>query len=251
MLEANAIAKSFSNRGECICVLKRATLSLEPGDAAVIMGPSGSGKSTFLNIVGTLEPPTDGTVTIGGVNPFVLPELELARFRNARIGFVFQEHHLLPQCTVLENVLLPTLAFARSARSPAGSRCHNQTPVEIRCHTQTPSGSRCHTETRARTLLDRVGLSHRLDHRPGELSGGERQRVAIARALINRPAVVLADEPTGNLDHAAAERIAELLIALPAEENAILITVTHSDVLAARFEKRFDLSDGKLHRKAG
>ncbi len=258
MLEANAIAKSFSNRGECVCILKHASLTLEPGDAAVIMGPSGSGKSTFLNIVGTLEPPTDGTVRIGGVDPFSLSELELARFRNARIGFVFQEHHLLPQCTVLENVLLPTLAFARSAKDPQLA----DSPVTNRCHTQSPgpqAGVSASTSTstidsdlpsRARALLDRVGLSHRLDHRPGELSGGERQRVAIARALINRPAVVLADEPTGNLDHDTAERIAELLVELPPEQNAILIAVTHSDALAARFKQRFDLVDGGLQRKA-
>jgi len=215
---AQSICKQFPTRGEDLVVLRDVSLSLAAGDSAVIMGPSGSGKSTLLNIVGTLEAPSDGTVTIEGTDPFRLPEAELARFRNRRIGFVFQEHHLLPQCSALENVLLPTLA----------------------------AGGDGNDLGRARALLDRVELSDRADHRPAELSGGERQRVAIARALMNRPALLLADEPTGNLDRATADRVADLLFELHREEHVTLLAVTHSESLAGRFARRFELIDGTL-----
>ena len=182
------------------------------------MGPSGSGKSTFLNILGTLEPPSGGSLMIGDCDPFALPEPELARFRNRTIGFIFQDHHLLPHCSVLENVLIPSLA-------------ERQTEDRV---------------DRARRLIDRVGLSDRLDHRPAELSGGERQRVAVARAMVNEPAVILADEPTGNLDRRTAESVAELMRELHREENTILIVITHNSALAETFSRRYDLTEGRL-----
>jgi len=219
-LIADSIAKTFSSRGRELVILRGASLSLSGGESAAIMGPSGSGKSTLLNILGVLEPPTSGTVTLDGTNPFTLSDGEQAKFRNRRVGFVFQDHHLLPQCSALENVLLPTLAGDGS-----GSAAE-----------------------RAKRLLGRVGLAEREDHRPAELSGGERQRVAIARALINQPAVLLADEPTGNLDRSAAEVVADLLLEIHREEGTILVIVTHSDKLAARFQHRWDLADGVLVR---
>ena len=222
-LSAQSIQKRFPTRSGDLVVLRDVSLTLAAGEAAVIMGPSGSGKSTLLNILGTLEPPTAGSLTIDGCNPFELPEGQLARFRNQRVGFVFQEHHLLGQCCVLENVLLPTLA-ARGG----------------------PDASE-----RARALLGRVGLADRLDHRPAELSGGERQRVAIARALINPPAVLLADEPTGNLDRATAERVASLLLDIHRDEHAMLVVVTHNQELADRFPRRFDVVDGTLVARQG
>jgi lipoprotein-releasing system ATP-binding protein len=182
------------------------------------MGPSGSGKSTLLNILGTLEAPSSGRVKIEETDPFSLPERQLARFRNHRIGFIFQEHHLLPQCSVLENVLMPTLAD-RSAGNGTN---------------------------RARELIERVGLEGRLDHRPAELSGGERQRVAIARALVNRPVLLLADEPTGNLDGKTAHNVADLLVQVHEETHAALIVVTHSESLAKRFAGQLRLVDGLL-----
>lgn len=218
MLVVRSLSKSFSSPADELRVLDDISLTLEAGQSAAIMGPSGSGKSTLLNILGTLEPPTAGRVTLDGRDPFALAPAELARFRNARIGFVFQEHHLLPQCSVLENVLLPTLAFGDN---PEG--------VE-----------------RARALIARVGLSDRAQHRPAELSGGERQRVALARALINRPALVLADEPTGNLDRGSAERIADLLAELAGPGGVALLVVTHAEPLARRFQRQLELVDGKL-----
>jgi lipoprotein-releasing system ATP-binding protein len=182
------------------------------------MGPSGSGKSTLLYILGALEPPTSGSVTLGGTNPFNLPARELAVFRNREVGFVFQDHCLLPQCSVLENVLVPTLV------GPADS-----------------SGN-----AHARRLLEQVGLSHRLSHLPGQLSGGEKQRVALARALVRRPRLLLCDEPTGNLDRASADTVASLLFELQTQQQAILIVVTHSADLAARFPIRFDLASRTL-----
>ncbi len=217
-LIAEGITKDYATPRGSLQVLSGASLTLEPGGRVVIMGPSGSGKSTFLNILGTLERPSGGRLMIDGCEPFTLSETELARFRNQRIGFVFQDHHLLPHCNVLENVLIPALA-ERQATDPV---------------------------PRARRLIDSVGLSQRLDHRPAELSGGERQRVAVARAMINRPDVVLADEPTGNLDAATAESVAELMLALQREDNAMLIVVTHSTALASKFEQRYELTGGKL-----
>lgn len=199
-------------------MLREVSLTLAAGESIAIMGPSGSGKSTLLNILGTLEAPSEGRVTLDDCDPFSLSQRELARFRNRRIGFVFQDHHLLPQCSVVENVLLPTLA-------------DRQGPSELH---------------RARELLDRVGLADRLEHHPAELSGGEKQRVAIARALIRRPSLVLADEPTGNLDRSAADNVAELLSELPRQDASALIVVTHSERLAGRFSRVFDLTDAVL-----
>ena len=194
------------------------SLTLAPGQSLCIMGPSGSGKSTLLYILGTLEPPTSGTVTLDGRDPFRLPEPELAAFRNRQVGFVFQDHCLLPQCSVLENVLAPTLV-ARS-RDGLGER--------------------------ARALLEKVGLGERLEHRPAELSGGEKQRVALARALILKPALLLCDEPTGNLDAESAGTVASMLLDLHDREKTILVLVTHSADLAARFPERRRLVERQL-----
>jgi lipoprotein-releasing system ATP-binding protein len=218
MLKVETVSKQFETGAGTLPILDGVSFSKGPGEALCIMGPSGSGKSTLLHILGTLEPPTSGEVTLDGRDPFQLPEPELATFRNHEIGFVFQEHFLLPQCSVLENVLTPTLVGE-------GSGAH---------------------ETRARELLDRVGLGERLDHRPAELSGGERQRAALARALVLKPRLVLCDEPTGNLDAASAGAVADLLLELHAAEQAILIVVTHSAALAERFEDRRRLAQGRL-----
>jgi lipoprotein-releasing system ATP-binding protein len=201
-------------------VLSDVSFSLTPGDAAAVMGPSGSGKSSLLYILGALEPPTSGTVSLDGRNPFALKPDELAAFRNAAIGFVFQDHCLLPQCTVLENVLIPTLIA-------------------------TDTGD---TTARARALVEQVGLTDRIEHRPAELSGGERQRVAIARALIRQPRLLLCDEPTGNLDRGSAESVSALLFDLHRRQNTILIVVTHSAQLASNFPIRFELRDQRLQR---
>ena len=213
------LTKQYATRAEPLDVLRGVSLSLSPASNLAIVGPSGCGKSTLLQILGTLETPTSGVVRLGGVNPFQLPEPGLASFRNRRIGFVFQDHHLLPQCSVLENVLLPTIAEGVASSDL----------VE-----------------RARELLARVGLERRLDHRPAELSGGERQRAAVARALIGRPALVLADEPTGNLDSANALGVARLLIEMQTHEQATLIVVTHSLEVAGLFQQRRALRDGLL-----
>ena len=218
MLQVRSISKGYPTRSGRLVVLREVSLTLAAGESIAIMGPSGSGKSTLLNILGTLETPDDGRVTLDDCDPFSLSQRELARFRNRRIGFVFQDHHLLPQCSVVENVLLPTLA-------------DRQGPSELH---------------RARELLDRVGLADRLEHHPAELSGGEKQRVAIARALILRPSLVLADEPTGNLDRSAADSVAELLSELPRQDESALIVVTHSERLAGRFSRVFDLTDTAL-----
>jgi lipoprotein-releasing system ATP-binding protein len=199
-------------------VLEDVSLTLEPGQSLCVMGPSGSGKSTLLNVLGGLEPPSAGTVSVFGREPFSLPEAELAAYRNREVGFVFQDHCLLPQCSVLENVLVPTLV----AREKADH------------------------EARARALLDRVGLGPRLDHRPAELSGGEKQRVALARALVLSPRLLLGDEPTGNLDAESAEVVADLLFELHGQASTILIVVTHSAELAARFPDRRRLVGHRL-----
>lgn len=218
MLKAESIHKRFPTRGEDLTVLRGVSLTLGVGESAAIVGPSGSGKSTLLNIIGTLEPPTAGQVVLDGCEPFSLSPNELARFRNRNVGFIFQDHHLLPQCSVLENVLLPTLAQGHSEDMTA----------------------------RARELIERVGLADRLDHRPAELSGGERQRVAIARALVNHPKLVLADEPTGNLDRKTAERVGQLLAELHHDRALVLVVVTHSEALADRFTRKYELIDGTL-----
>jgi lipoprotein-releasing system ATP-binding protein len=199
--------------------LKGVDLELSQGESLAIIGPSGSGKSTLLAILGTLDTPTSGSLLIDGADPFALAPPELAKFRAAKIGFVFQEHFLLPQCTLMENVLVPFLADGA-----AGSA----------------------EQDRARSLLDRVGLGNRLTHRPSELSGGERQRAAIARALVRQPLVVLADEPTGNLDAATAAEIGLMLLELQREQNTILIAVTHSAELANRMQQQRRLEEGQL-----
>jgi lipoprotein-releasing system ATP-binding protein len=219
-LVASGVSKDYPTRTGPLSVLRGVNLSLNRGDALAVMGPSGSGKSTLLHMLGTLDSPTAGKITLEGTDPFALPERELAAFRNRRIGFVFQDHHLLPQCSVLENVLVPTLV----------SRDTN--PGE--------------TEAYARQLLDRVGLGGRLDHRPAELSGGERQRVAVARALVLKPVLLLADEPTGNLDRKNAQAVGELLLDLHRQENNILVVVTHSAELAKLFPRRSEVNDGTL-----
>ena len=218
MLQVHHVSKTYPTPRGALSVLRDISFSLAPGEAAAIMGPSGSGKSSLLYILGALEPPTEGRVTLDGQDPFALTPAALASFRNASIGFVFQDHCLLPQCTVLENVLIPTLVGARSEG----------------------------IEERARDLIARVGLADRIDHRPGALSGGERQRVAVARALIRSPRLLLCDEPTGNLDRQSAEQVATLLFELHARHQTMLIVVTHSTALAARFPIRFDLVDRAL-----
>jgi lipoprotein-releasing system ATP-binding protein len=217
VLEIDRLVKHYPAPDGPLVVLDGVSLQLSPGEAIAVMGPSGSGKSTLLNIVGTLDVPSAGSVRLDGDNPFELDERGLATFRNRRVGFVFQDHTLLPQCTVLENVLTPTLV----------------------------AGEGDLTE-RARELLDRVGLTRRTQHRPGELSGGEKQRVALARALIMRPRLLLCDEPTGNLDHRSAEGVTSLLLELHRLQQNILIVVTHSRELAARLPRVFQLTDGRL-----
>lgn len=220
-LQLVGLCKEYPTAGDPLVVVRDVSLSLSRGEGLAIMGPSGSGKSTLLFMVGALETPTRGTITLDGRNPFDLPGKQLAAFRNRRIGFVFQDHHLLPQCSAFENVLIPTMA-------PGSTRQGGE------------------AEQAARRLLDRVGLAGRLEHRPAELSGGERQRVAIARALINSPPVVLADEPTGNLDRRTAATVADLLLELHREEKTILLLATHSPALAERFSRRGELHEGRL-----
>lgn len=222
MLDVSQIAKAYPTPRGPLAILTGVSFRLERGDAAAIMGPSGAGKSTLLYILGGLEQPTSGTVALDGRNPYALSEKDLAAFRNQAIGFIFQDHCLLPQCSVLENVLVPTLVSA-------------------------PSRSRLGTEQRARDLLAQVGLSDRLDHRPAELSGGEKQRVALARALICKPLLLLCDEPTGNLDQASADVVASLLLELHRRQETILIVVTHSAELAARFPLRYELRNANLY----
>ncbi len=218
MLMLEDVRKSFETESQSLEILKGISFTLERGQAAVITGPSGSGKSTLLHLIGTLDGPSSGRIEIDGEEVHRLDEKELARFRNRSIGFIFQNHHLLPQYSVLENVLLPTLPF----------------------------GTKEGAETRALELIDKVGLKDRLDHRPAMLSGGERQRVAVARALIQRPALLLCDEPTGSLDDDLAQEVSDLLFELHKEEQNALIVVTHSLGLAERFEIRHELRAGRF-----
>jgi len=221
LLELSGVAKTYRTGGGAeIPILKGIDLSIAPGESLAVEGPSGSGKSTLLHLMGLLDRPTAGRVLLDGRDVTGLPEGEAARIRAREIGFVFQAHHLLPQCSVLENVLVPTLAAGRP--DPEAER-------------------------RARRLLQRVGLSDRLDHRPGSLSGGECQRTAVVRALVNRPRLLLADEPTGSLDRASAEALGRLLGELNREEGVALVVVTHSPALAAGMGRRFELRDGRLH----
>ncbi len=218
-LKVSEVHKSFGSEARPVDVLRGVSLEMTQGQRLALTGPSGSGKSTLLHLIGTLDAPSVGTIEINGENPFEFSERRLARFRNQVVGFVFQDHHLLPQYSVLENVLVPSLAFKRRN-------------AEI--------------ENRARELLDGVGLSHRLSHRPAALSGGECQRVAVARALINQPSLLLCDEPTGNLDRSTADTVTSLLFELHQSEQNILIVVTHNLELAARFERRFELAEGRV-----
>lgn len=217
-LKLSQIHKNYGSDERPVKVLAGVDLELAANEALAVTGPSGCGKSTLLHLIGTLDAPTSGTIEVNGQNPERFSEPELARFRNQQIGFVFQDHHLLPQYTVLENVLLPTMAFKNGAGD---------------------------SESRAAVLLEKVGLSERVEHKPAELSGGERQRVAIARALINRPKLLLCDEPTGNLDRKTAEGIADLFFELHQEEENLLIVVTHSLALADRFKNKVELQEGK------
>lgn len=218
-LDVRQLNKDYATADGTLSILRGLDLTMERGDALAITGPSGSGKSTLLYILGALDSPTSGTVNLDGRNPFGISAAQQAEFRNRHIGFIFQDHHLLPQCTVLENVLIPTLPGA---------------------------GATAETESRAKGLLKRVGLEQRMAHRPAQLSGGERQRVAVCRALINQPTLLLADEPTGNLDRATAESVGTLLLELNREFNTLLVCVTHSTDLAERFPKHCELRDGRL-----
>lgn len=217
------VGKTYETPRGPLTVLADVNLALRSGDAAAIMGPSGSGKSSLLYVLGALEAPSSGTVRLGGQNPFTLPPAQLAAFRNREIGFIFQDHCLLPQCSVLENVLVPTLVSRRPERTAD--------PVDT-----------------ARTLIAQIGLTDRIDHRPAALSGGEKQRVAIARALINQPRLLLCDEPTGNLDQASASSVASLLLQIHHRLNNVLVVVTHSARLADLFPIRFELTESRLRR---
>jgi len=220
LLRVDNISKEYPTPAGPLRIVSDVSFELPQGSAVAIMGPSGSGKSTLLYMIGALEPPTSGTVTLDDQNPFLLDAKQLAAFRNQRIGFVFQDHCLLPQCSVIENVLTPTLVAAA-----------NGTVTE-----------------RAREILNRVGLGERFDHNPAQLSGGEKQRVALARALIMKPRLLLCDEPTGNLDQKSAEVVAGMLLDIHRQANTILIVVTHSADLASRFPQRFELKNQHLER---
>jgi len=223
MVELIDVTKNYGQAGQTseLHVLKGISLKLDAGQSLAIVGASGCGKSTLLNIIGALDHPTSGKVMLDGKDLANADEHELARIRNREIGFVFQLHHLLPQCTVLENVLIPTLAGREGLATK-----------EVR--------------TRAEMLLDRVGLKDRASHRPGELSGGQRLRVAVARALINEPKLLLADEPTGSLDEATSDGIADLLVQLNRDDGMTLVVVTHAQKLASRLGRVLELVDGRL-----
>jgi lipoprotein-releasing system ATP-binding protein len=216
---ARNISKEYATPSEPLTVLEGIDLELASGESLAITGPSGCGKSTLLHILGALDNPTAGEVRLGTTDPFALSETELAQFRGERLGFIFQEHYLLPQLSVLENVLAPTLVAAGGTRAYAA---------------------------RAHELIAKVGLGERLEHRPSELSGGERQRTAIARALIRSPELLLCDEPTGNLDPRSADGVGDLFLELHSELQGILIVVTHSLRFAARFDRRVELTNGRL-----
>ena len=221
LLQLKNISREFPSAegGAPLEVLRSLSMGVMRGESIAVVGPSGCGKSTLLNLIGALDQPTEGTIAFDDRDFIALSNDELALLRNREMGFIFQSHHLLPQCTVMENVLVPTLAHGTATDDD---------------------------EERAIHLLDRVGLGERLAHRPGQLSGGERQRVAVVRALINEPQLLLADEPTGALDQATANQLGQLLVELNAEENITLITVTHSAKLAARMTRTVELKDGQI-----
>ena len=220
MLTVEHVSKSYPTPGGPLPILDDVSMTLERGHSAAIMGPSGSGKSTLLYVLGALEPPSSGRVTLDGADPWTMNEAEQAAFRNQRVGFVFQDHLLLPQLTAIENVAAPAMASAGGV---------------------TPA-----VQARAKALLEQVGLGARASHRPAELSGGERQRVAIARALIGEPTLLLCDEPTGNLDRTSAAGVADVLLDLHNAGKTILIVVTHTLALAERFERRYELDAARL-----
>jgi lipoprotein-releasing system ATP-binding protein len=223
VLIADCLSKHYETPRGPLPILDAVSLDVDRGDSVAIMGPSGCGKSTLLYLLGALEPPSSGSVTIDGTNPYDLREDAQAAFRGAHIGFVFQDHLLLPQLSALDNVLAPTLVAPVVSSGP-------------------------HPRERARQLLADVGLESRVDHRPGELSGGERQRVAIARALVRAPSLLLCDEPTGNLDRTSAESVADVLLTLHRARKTMLVVVTHSAALASRFSRRYELNDCRLRQ---
>lgn len=214
------VSKSFEGAAGELCILEDLNLEVKAGERVAIVGPSGSGKSTLLNLIGSLDRPTRGSIVLHGQDIGNLSDRELAAMRNKKVGFIFQNHHLLPQCTLLENVLVPTLAKGKKTSTSDMER--------------------------AKRLLERVGLSDRLHHRPGQLSGGECQRTAVVRALINQPVLLLGDEPTGALDEKSAKDLADLLLDLNREEEVALIVVTHSPALAARMDRTYEMADGSL-----
>ena len=219
-LQAQNLSKSYTvPTGPPLEILSGVSLSLQAGESAAILGPSGSGKSTLLAILGTLDRPTSGSLKLANVEPFQLSEPELATFRSRHIGFVFQDHHLLPQCTVLENVLLPLLADGKPTQE---------------------------NTARATQLIEQVGLSERQHHRPSQLSGGQKQRAAIARAMVRQPTLLLADEPTGDLDRTTADTIGKVLIEMQRAEQTMLVVVTHSMSLASQLQRRYELDQGLL-----
>jgi len=220
LLDIKNLSKHFVHREEKIEVLKDLNLEVAQGEMCAVVGASGVGKSTFLNVVGTLDSPSAGTILFGGEDITHFSPKKLAAFRNRTIGFVFQFHYLLPEFTALENVMMPGMI---------------------------KSMNRTQLEADAKTILDEVGLSHRLTHKPGELSGGEQQRVALARALVLRPSLLLADEPTGNLDHETSEGIHELFSEMNKRYNTTMLLVTHNSFLADRMPRRLKLADGRVH----
>jgi ABC-type lipoprotein export system ATPase subunit len=239
LLQLSNVTKRYASGANGIAVLAGVSLDVARGETLAIVGPSGSGKSTLLQIIGTLDRPTDGQVMLGEKNLATLDDEQLAEVRNRQLGFVFQAHYLLPQCTVIENVLVPTLPVSRRGDEAHAKRTPEDQSLVTSAATET-------VEARAERLLKRVGLSERLHHRPGQLSGGERQRVAVVRALINQPQLLLADEPTGALDHASATALGQLLVELNQEEGVTLIVVTHAQDLAKRMGRLLRLEDGRL-----
>jgi ABC-type lipoprotein export system ATPase subunit len=223
LLQVNEATKVYEGTLDDAPVLKNVDLTVNAGESIAIVGPSGCGKSTLLNLIGALDEPTSGSIVFDGQYLNALEPNELAKFRNTSIGFIFQSHHLLPQCTALENVLVPTLVSKTSAES----------------------------RDRAVKLLETVGLSDRMNYLPGKLSGGERQRVAVVRALINKPRLLLADEPTGSLSRSGAEALTKLMLDLNREENMAMIVVTHSMAVAEMMDKVYALDEGVLAEYAG
>ena len=219
MILVKDLKKSFNKDGQEIEVIKGFNLEIARGESLAMLGVSGAGKSTFIHILGTLDHPTSGTVLFDGINVFDWPETKIAEFRNKKIGFVFQFHHLLPEFNALENTMMPGL-ISGMQREEASDR--------------------------AGTLLEEVGLGHRIKHKPGELSGGEQQRVAVARALMMEPEIILADEPTGNLDSETGRKVYETMLGLNQSRNITLIVVTHNRTLAKHMSRRIELEDGKI-----